>query len=178
MRKAATGAALLGGYALGRTKSAKLAMAVAAWVIKKNVDTKKITSAIAGAGSPAMDAVSEQVRKELVTAGKEASAAAVGAWADRLADSLHERTARLQEEAPGDKDAKGTEDTKKADTETEEEPDTDKGADTDTDTDTDKPSRARARKAEKPAGRKKAAGAPAAPRGDRRGGGTKRRSGE
>ncbi|MGW0548698.1 hypothetical protein [Streptomyces altiplanensis] len=163
-------------------------MAVAAWVIKKNVDTKKITSAIAEAGSPAMDAISGQVRKELVGAGKEASAAAVGTWADRLADSLHERTVRLQEEPPGDKDAKGPEDTKepkepeepkgakKAETETEEEPDTDRGADTETET--DKPSRARARKAEKPAARKKAAGGPAAPRGDRRGGGTKRRSGE
>ncbi|MFD5102463.1 hypothetical protein [Streptomyces albidochromogenes] len=96
MNKAMTGAALLGGYLLGRTKKGKLAMAVAAWAMKKNVDTKKITSAVTG--SPAMDVLNEQVRKDLLNAGKDVSAAAVGALADRLADSLHERTVSLQEE--------------------------------------------------------------------------------
>ncbi|MET9515715.1 hypothetical protein [Streptomyces sp. NPDC002994] len=164
MNKATAGAALLGSYALGRTKNAKLAMAVAAWVIKKNVDTKKITSAITG--SPALEAVSEQVRKELLSAGKEVATAVVTARADKLADSLHERTVSLQEqtasELPGkpgkprqDEEEEEEEDSREEEAEAQEEE--------------------RPPKAAKPARKKKAADKSAAPRGDRAGTAKKRR---
>jgi chromatin remodeling complex protein RSC6 len=157
MSKATAGAALLGGYALGRTKNAKLAMAVAAWVIKRNVDTKKITSAITS--SPALDAVSEQIRKDLLSAGKEVATAVVAARADKLADSLHERTVSLQEQTvsdlPGKKEAEEEEEDRQ-----EEEPEAQEEE--------------RPRKAAKPARKKKAAES-AAPRGDRAGTAKKRR---
>ncbi|MFJ8647469.1 hypothetical protein ACIRNI_15270 [Streptomyces sp. NPDC093546] len=94
-----TGAALVGGYVLGRTKKAKVAIALATWVLRKKIDPKKVASLVTD--SPALDALGEQIREELVTAGKEAAATAVAARADRLADSLHERTLSLRQEIPG-----------------------------------------------------------------------------
>ncbi|MBT2394859.1 hypothetical protein [Streptomyces sp. ISL-100] len=160
MSKATAGAALLGGYALGRTKNAKLAMAVAAWVIKRNVDTKKITSAITG--SPALDAVSEQIRKDLLSAGKEVATAVVAARADKLADSLHERTVSLREQAvpdlPGQEEAEAEEEEEEEDRREEAEAQEEE----------------RPRKAAKPARKKKAADKSAPPR-DRAGTAKKRR---
>jgi hypothetical protein len=105
MNNATIGAALLGGYVLGRTKKGKLAVTVATWMLRKKINPKEIASAVTG--SPAMDALGERIRKELVTAGKEAATTAVAARADRLADSLHSRTAGLREDLPplkGEKD--------------------------------------------------------------------------
>ncbi|MGA5168720.1 MULTISPECIES: hypothetical protein [Streptomyces] len=105
MNNATIGAALLGGYVLGRTKKGKLAVTAATWMLRKKINPKEIASAVTG--SPAIDALGERIRKELVTAGKEAATTAVAARADRLADSLHSRTAGLREGLPplkGEKD--------------------------------------------------------------------------
>ncbi|MFJ8589409.1 hypothetical protein ACIRD2_32765 [Streptomyces sp. NPDC093595] len=99
MSNTMTGAALLSGYVLGRTKKAKVAIAVASWVLRKKIDPKKVTSQITG--SPALGALRDQMREELLTAGREAAASAVAARADRLADALHQRTLSLRQEAPG-----------------------------------------------------------------------------
>ncbi|MHC3389228.1 hypothetical protein ACLQ2E_07155 [Streptomyces lavendulocolor] len=105
MNNATIGAALLGGYVLGRTKKGKLAVTAATWMLRKKINPKEIASAVTG--SPAIDALGERIRKELVTAGKEAATTAVAARADRLADTLHSRTAGLREGLPplkGEKD--------------------------------------------------------------------------
>ncbi|MGA5406808.1 hypothetical protein ACPCSC_06025 [Streptomyces lavendulocolor] len=105
MNNATIGAALLGGYVLGRTKKGKLAVTAATWMLRKKINPKEIASAVTG--SPAMDALGDRIRNELVTAGKEAAASAVAARADRLADTLHSRTAGLREGLPplkGEKD--------------------------------------------------------------------------
>ncbi|MGA4797737.1 hypothetical protein [Streptomyces lavendulocolor] len=115
MNNATIGAALLGGYVLGRTKKGKLAVTAATWMLRKKINPKEIASAVTG--SPAMDALGERIRKELVTAGKEAATTAVAARADRLADSLHSRTAGLREDLPplkGEKGGKGGKDEDRA----------------------------------------------------------------
>ncbi|MEU0717167.1 hypothetical protein ABZ498_08275 [Streptomyces lavendulocolor] len=115
MNNATIGAALLGGYVLGRTKKGKLAVTAATWMLRKKINPKEIASAVTG--SPAMDALGERIRKELVTAGKEAATTAVAARADRLADSLHSRTAGLREDLPplkGENGGKGGKDEDRA----------------------------------------------------------------
>ncbi|MFG3505142.1 hypothetical protein ACGF5F_06460 [Streptomyces sp. NPDC047821] len=115
MNHATTGAALLSGYVLGRTKKGKLAIAMATWMLRKKINAKDITSAVAG--SPAIDALGKQVREDLMTAGKQAAATAVAARADRLADTLHSRTADLREGLPLGKGGKAAEDAEDADSE-------------------------------------------------------------
>ncbi|MGA5096238.1 hypothetical protein ACPCAC_02595 [Streptomyces lavendulocolor] len=119
MNNATIGAALLGGYVLGRTKKGKLAVTAATWMLRKKINPKEIASAVTG--SPAMDALGERIRKELVTAGKEAATTAVAARADRLADSLHSRTAGLREDLPPLKGEKGGDEDRAAGEEQEDE---------------------------------------------------------
>ncbi|RST15850.1 hypothetical protein E2C00_22805 [Streptomyces sp. WAC05374] len=107
MNNATTGAALLSGYVLGRTKKGKLAIAMATWMLRKKINAKDITSAVAG--SPAIDALGKQIREDLMTAGKQAATTAVAARADRLADTLHSRTADLREGLPSGKGGKAAE---------------------------------------------------------------------
>ncbi|WP_256106032.1 histone protein [Streptomyces sp. ODS05-4] len=94
MTNATTGAALIGGYVLGRTKKARLAIAVATWLVRKRIDPKKVSSLIAD--SPALEGLTGQLRGQLGEAGKKAAISAVTARADRLADQLHTRTERLR----------------------------------------------------------------------------------
>ncbi|MEU0658404.1 hypothetical protein [Streptomyces lavendulocolor] len=132
MNNATIGAALLGGYVLGRTKKGKLAVTAATWMLRKKINPKEIASAVTG--SPAMDALGERIRKELVTAGKEAATTAVAARADRLADSLHSRTAGLREDLPplkGEKGEKGGKDEDRAAGEEPEDEDRDEQEDRD-----------------------------------------------
>lgn len=100
MTSATTGAALLSGYVLGRTKKGKAAVALATWMFMRKIDPAKVTSLVTG--SPAVEELTGRMRKELATAGKEAASAAVAARADRLADTLHRRTLKLREELPGE----------------------------------------------------------------------------
>ncbi|MGA5420092.1 ABC transporter substrate-binding protein [Streptomyces lavendulocolor] len=133
MNNATIGAALLGGYVLGRTKKGKLAVTAATWMLRKKINPKEIASAVTG--SPAMDALGERIRKELVTAGKEAATTAVAARADRLADTLHSRTAGLREGLPS---VKGGEDEDRAAGEEPEDEDRDEQQDRDEPEDEDR----------------------------------------
>ncbi|MBT2365659.1 hypothetical protein J7E88_10085 [Streptomyces sp. ISL-10] len=106
MTKTMTGAALLSGYVLGRTRKGKVAIALATWTLRKKIDPKKVSALVMG--SPAVGELRDQIRDELLTAGKEAAATAVAARADRLADSLHERTLGMrQETSEGEKEKRG-----------------------------------------------------------------------
>jgi len=97
MTNAKIGTALLGGYLLGRTRKAKLAVALGMWLAGKRLPLDPGQLGKALADSPVFSGLNEQVRKELMEAIKAAASAAVTARADSLADSLHERTVNLQE---------------------------------------------------------------------------------
>ncbi|WP_309505878.1 hypothetical protein [Streptomyces pyxinae] len=101
MANVMTGAALIGGYVLGRTKKGKAALTLAAYLLRRKLDAGEMSRLVAG--NPALRNLGDQVRNELFTAGKEAAASAMKARADRLADTLHERTEALRagESVPG-----------------------------------------------------------------------------
>lgn len=91
------GAALVGGYLLGRTKKAKLAIGFGMFLAGKklDLDPKKIGSMLAS--SPVLGGLSDQVRKDLVGATRTAATNALTQRATSFADSLHQRTLRLDD---------------------------------------------------------------------------------
>lgn len=97
------GVALVGGYLLGRTKKAKMAVGLGMYLAGKklNFDPKQLGKLVAN--SPVLGSLNDQVRKELVGATKTAATKALTQRASGLADSLHKRTADL-EDPDGKKD--------------------------------------------------------------------------
>ncbi|MFJ8859611.1 hypothetical protein ACIRD8_14370 [Streptomyces sp. NPDC102451] len=91
------GAALVGGYLLGRTKKAKLAIGFGMFLAGKklSLDPRQLGRMLAD--SPLLGGVNEQVRKELVGATKTAATNALTQRATGLADSLHQRTLELED---------------------------------------------------------------------------------
>ncbi|MGA5223964.1 hypothetical protein [Streptomyces koyangensis] len=91
------GAALVGGYLLGRTKKAKLAIGFGMFLAGKklDLDPKKLGSMLAS--SPVLGGLSDQVRKDLVGATRTAATNALTQRATSFADSLHQRTLRLDD---------------------------------------------------------------------------------
>ncbi|MFJ8753188.1 hypothetical protein ACIREO_28210 [Streptomyces sp. NPDC102441] len=91
------GVALVGGYLLGRTKKAKLAIGFGMFLAGKklSLDPKQIGKMLAD--SPLLGSVSDQVRTELVGATKTAATNALTQRATGLADSLHKRTLELED---------------------------------------------------------------------------------
>ncbi|MEU1483705.1 hypothetical protein [Streptomyces sp. NPDC005752] len=91
------GAALVGGYLLGRTKKAKLAIGFGMFLAGKklNLDPKQLGRMLAD--SPVLGTLNDQVRKELVGATKTAATNALTQRATGLADSLHKRTLELDD---------------------------------------------------------------------------------
>ncbi|MGW2648797.1 ABC transporter substrate-binding protein [Streptomyces sp. NPDC001393] len=100
MNNAKIGAAVLGGYVLGRTKKAKLALSLGALLAGSRIKPGQVAKVLQE--SPFLSNVSKQVRSELAGAGKEAATTVLSAKADSLADALHERTAGLHEKAHPD----------------------------------------------------------------------------
>lgn len=100
MNNAKIGAAVLGGYVLGRTKKAKLALSLGAMLAGSRIKPGQVAKVLQE--SPFLSNVSKQVRSELAGAGKDAATAVLSAKADSLADALHERTAGLHERAHPD----------------------------------------------------------------------------
>ncbi|MEU3177483.1 hypothetical protein ABZ685_04235 [Streptomyces albidoflavus] len=96
-KNAKIGAALVGGYLLGRTKKAKLAIGFGMFLAGKklDLDPKKIGSMLAS--SPVLGGLSDQVRKDLVGATRTAATNALTQRATSFADSLHQRTLRLDD---------------------------------------------------------------------------------
>ncbi|MDX3638871.1 ABC transporter substrate-binding protein [Streptomyces sp. MB09-02B] len=129
MNNATMGAAVLGGYLLGRTKKAKLALGLGALLAGSQVRPGQLGKAL---DAPFLSDLTRQMRAELAGAGKAAATSVLSSKADNLAGALHERTAGLRERAEGngthDDDAEGgtedetdggTEDEARAETETE-----------------------------------------------------------
>jgi hypothetical protein len=90
------GAALVGGYLLGRTKKAKMAIGLGMFLAGKklNLDPKQLGSMLSN--SQLLGGLNEQVRKELVDTTKSAATAALTKRIGGFADSLHERTTQLE----------------------------------------------------------------------------------
>ncbi|MCG7525659.1 hypothetical protein MHW47_14555 [Streptomyces sp. OfavH-34-F] len=114
-KNAKIGAALVGGYLLGRTKKAKLAVGLGMFLLGKKIDLDPRRIARALAESPALGPLNDQVRKELVDATRTAATKAVTQRAGSLAESLQRRTQALgsgpaaEDEEPAE-DARDTED--------------------------------------------------------------------
>lgn len=137
MNNATMGAAVLGGYLLGRTKKAKLALGLGALLAGSQVRPGQLGKAL---DAPFLSDLTRQVRSELAGAGKAAATSVLSSKADHLAGTLHERTAGLRERAEGN----GAHDD-----EAEDEPEdtTETGTGTDTDTDTEDQAEAKTGKA-------------------------------
>ncbi|MFH9298497.1 hypothetical protein [Streptomyces sp. NPDC017520] len=99
-KNAKIGAALVGGYLLGRTKKAKLALGFGMFLLGKKIDLDPRQLGRMLADSPVLGSLNDQVRKELVDATKTAATKAVTQRAGSLADSLQQRTQALGA-APG-----------------------------------------------------------------------------
>ncbi|MFF9779642.1 ABC transporter substrate-binding protein [Streptomyces sp. NPDC013978] len=98
MNNATMGAAVLGGYLLGRTKKAKLALGLGALLAGSQVRPGQLGKAL---DAPFLSDLTRQVRSELAGAGKAAATSVLSSKADNLAGALHERTAGLRERAEG-----------------------------------------------------------------------------
>ncbi|MFF4364719.1 hypothetical protein [Streptomyces sp. NPDC001594] len=96
-----TAAALVGGYLLGRTKKAKMAIGVGMFLAGRRLDLDPRRIGKLLAASPVTGALSEQIRRELFEATKSAAAQALTRRAAGLADSLQQRTQALgRDDAP------------------------------------------------------------------------------
>ncbi|MEU6083280.1 hypothetical protein [Streptomyces sp. NPDC047108] len=96
--------ALVGGYLLGRTKKAKVALGLGMFLAGKklSLDPQQLGKLLAN--SPALSGLSNQARKQLVDATKSAATTALTNRANSLAESLHDRTLSLRDGGP-DRDA-------------------------------------------------------------------------
>ncbi|MCL6736353.1 hypothetical protein [Streptomyces neyagawaensis] len=99
MKNATIGAAILGGYLLGRTKKAKLALGAGALLAGAKARPGQLAGLL---DSPFLSNVTQQVRGELTEASKAAATHVLTAKADSLAGALHERTEGLRERAHPD----------------------------------------------------------------------------
>lgn len=101
--RTAMAAAVAGGYLLGRTKKAKLAFAVGSYLVGKRVGLSPGQLLGQGLGglqrAPQFQELTEQVRGELLTAGRAAVTAAANRRLTGLADTLRDRTEALTGEA-------------------------------------------------------------------------------
>ncbi|MEU4904093.1 hypothetical protein [Streptomyces sp. NPDC022067] len=106
--------AITGGYLLGRTKKAKLALGLGMLLAGKKItlDPQQLKKSLAE--TPLLSGLNGQVRKELLDATRKAATTAVSERVNGLADSLHERTAALR--------GGGEEEGAEADAESEPEP--------------------------------------------------------
>lgn len=126
MNNAKIGAAVLGGYVLGRTKKAKLALSLGALMAGSRIKPGQVVKAVQD--SPFLGHLTQQVRTELTGAGKAAATSVLTAKADSLADTIHQRTTALHERAHPHAEDAGTDESDEAyeadteDTEDEDEP--------------------------------------------------------
>ncbi|CAM5442967.1 hypothetical protein STENM327S_06534 [Streptomyces tendae] len=104
--RTAMAAAVAGGYLLGRTKKAKLAFAVGSYLVGRRVGLSPGQVLGQGLGSlqraPQFQELSDQVRGELLSAGRAAVTAAANRRLTGLADSLRDRTDALTGEGRRD----------------------------------------------------------------------------
>jgi hypothetical protein len=118
MTNAKIGIALVGGYVLGRTKKAKLALGLGMYLAGKKLDLNPAVLGKALAGSPVLGELRGQAGEQLLTVAKDAVTKRVGS----IADSLHSRTQILgsgPDERDGAADAEGADDEQDAEHEDE-----------------------------------------------------------
>ncbi|RST06870.1 hypothetical protein EF910_07740 [Streptomyces sp. WAC07149] len=127
-----TAAALVGGYFLGRTKKAKMAIGVGMFLAGRRLDLDPRRLGKLLAASPVTGALSEQIRRELFEATKSAAAQALTQRAAGLADSLQQRTRALGRDETSETDEDDGPGTRKGDAEAAEDAaETDDAADGD-----------------------------------------------
>jgi hypothetical protein len=112
--KVALAAAVAGGYVLGRTKKGRMALAVGTYIAgrRTGLDPQKLMAQGMKTlkDAPQLAGLGDQVRGELLDAGRQALAATADRKMAGLADVLHERTIRLEgREEADEKDQRGTE---------------------------------------------------------------------
>ncbi|MFD6193513.1 hypothetical protein [Streptomyces sp. NPDC060275] len=104
--RTAVAAAVAGGYLLGRTKKAKLAFAVGSYLVGRRVGLSPGQMLGQGLGSlqrvPQLQELTDQLRGELLTAGRAAVNAAANRRLTTLADTLRDRTDALTGEGRRD----------------------------------------------------------------------------
>ncbi|MGX1506906.1 UNVERIFIED_CONTAM: membrane protein involved in colicin uptake [Streptomyces graminofaciens] len=118
--KVALAAAVAGGYVLGRTKKGRMALAVGTYLAgrRTGLDPQKLMAQGMKTlkDAPQLAGLGDQVRGELLDAGRQALAATADRKMAGLADALHERTMRLEgREEADEKDQRGTEAEDRAD---------------------------------------------------------------
>ncbi|MFB7313103.1 hypothetical protein [Streptomyces sp. NPDC056192] len=98
------GLALVGGYLLGRTKKAKLAIGFGMFLAGKKIplDLRELSRVVSK--SPVWGALSDQVRTDLVDATKSAATSALTQRVSGMTDTLHERTLALTDARSSDHD--------------------------------------------------------------------------
>ncbi|MFE7891585.1 DNA primase [Streptomyces sp. SS1-1] len=105
MNRVGLGLAIGAGYVLGRTKKAKMALAVGGLVAGKklNLTPKALAELVTTqlAGNPQFKELGDQLRQDLSGVGKAASGALVERQIAALADRLHGRTAEVREQLAG-----------------------------------------------------------------------------
>ena len=114
--------AIAGGYLLGRTKKAKLALGLGMLLAGKKITLDPQQLARAVAESPLLSGLNAQARKELTGAAKTAATSALTSRMNGFADSLHDRTLGLRGEAPDDGGDEEREDDEPVDEESERKP--------------------------------------------------------
>ncbi|MGW7284143.1 histone protein [Streptomyces sp. NPDC054847] len=99
-------AAVAGGYVLGRTKKGRMAFAVGTYLAgrRAGLDPQKmLTQGVKTLkDAPQLAGLGDQLRGELMEAGRQALAATADRKMAGLADALHERTLRLEDRDEGD----------------------------------------------------------------------------
>ncbi|MEU9991361.1 histone protein, partial [Streptomyces sp. NPDC048045] len=97
--KIALAAGVLGGYVLGRTKKARVAFAAATYLAGRRFGLEPQQLLAEGIKRlrelPQFADLNEQLRGEVLDAGRKAMSAVADRKLSELADALHERTARI-----------------------------------------------------------------------------------
>ncbi|MFC7817191.1 MULTISPECIES: hypothetical protein [unclassified Streptomyces] len=97
--KAALAAAVAGGYLMGRTRKAKLALAVGSYLMGRRIGLSPgqiLSQGMSGLQrNPQLQELTDQLRGELLTAGRTAATAAANRTLTGLADNLRDRTDAL-----------------------------------------------------------------------------------
>jgi hypothetical protein len=105
MNRVGLGLAIGAGYVLGRTKKAKMALAVGSLVAGKrlNLSPRMVADLVNQQlkNNPQFKELGDQLRGDLKGAGKAASGALVERQIGALADRLHSRTAEMRGEGTG-----------------------------------------------------------------------------
>ena len=124
-------AAVAAGYVLGRTKKARFAFGLATYLAGRRfgLDPQQLlTTGLQKLGDvPGVAELNEQVRGELLDAGRKALAATADRRLADLADSLHERTLRIGEEKGEEEEGEEEPEEGEESYEDEEEPEEEEG---------------------------------------------------